>query len=98
LDFAIQEVPMSMRAAVSALVLLTSFAAEAADPAHNLILFVPDGLRADMVTPATAPEMAALRDKGVAFPNSHAMFPTFTLPNSSAMASGRHTAANAIVK
>src|SRR5262245_59756300 len=83
------EVP-KLRAALFTLVLMTSFTAEAADPPRNLILFVPDGLRADMVSPATAPEMAALRDKGVAFPNSHAMFPTFTMPNSSAMASGHY--------
>lgn len=31
---------------------------------RNLILFVPDGLRALKVTPETAPAMAALRDKG----------------------------------
>ena len=32
--------------------------------------------------------MAALRDKAVNFKNSHALFPTFTMPNASAMASG----------
>src|SRR5207248_2043595 len=34
---------------------------------HNLILFVPDGLRALKVTPQTAPAMAEVRDKGVNF-------------------------------
>ena len=34
---------------------------------RNLILFVPDGLRALSVTPETAPAMAAVRDKGVNF-------------------------------
>src|SRR5262249_35323337 len=34
--------------------------------------------------------MAALRDKGVAFKNSHSLFPTFTTPNASAMATGHY--------
>src|SRR5260370_2179139 len=55
---------------------------------HNLILFVPDGLRALKVTPETAPAMAEIRDKGVNFKNPHSIFPTFTMANSSAMATG----------
>jgi len=55
---------------------------------HNLILFVPDGLRALKVTPESAPAMAEIRDKGVNFKNPHSVFPTFTMANSSAMATG----------
>src|SRR5262249_13937293 len=58
------------------------------DTPHNLILFVPDGLRGRIVTPQTAPTMAELRDKGVNFKNSHSLFPTFTTANASAMATG----------
>jgi predicted AlkP superfamily pyrophosphatase or phosphodiesterase len=57
---------------------------------HNLILFVPDGLRALKVTPETAPAMAAVRDKGVNFKNSHSLFPTFTMANGSAMSTGHY--------
>jgi arylsulfatase A-like enzyme len=57
---------------------------------RNLILFVPDGLRAMMVRPDTAPAMAEVRDKGVNFRNPHAMFPTFTMANASAMATGHY--------
>ena len=57
-------------------------------PPHNVILFVPDGLRALKVTPETAPAMAELRDKGVNFKNPHSLFPTFTTANASAMATG----------
>ena len=57
---------------------------------HNLILFVPDGLRALKVTPESAPAMAAVRDKGVNLRNSHSMFPTFTTANASAMATGHY--------
>jgi hypothetical protein len=55
---------------------------------RNLILFVPDGLRALKVTPETAPTMAAIRDKGVNFANPHSLFPTFTMANASGMATG----------
>jgi predicted AlkP superfamily pyrophosphatase or phosphodiesterase len=57
---------------------------------HNLILFVPDGLRSRIVSPQTAPAMAEVRDKGVNFKNSHSMFPTFTMANGSAMATGHY--------
>src|SRR5215469_4816218 len=62
--------------------------AQAADPPHNVILFVPDGLRALAVTPQTAPTMAAVRDQGVNFANPHSLFPTFTMANASGMATG----------
>src|ERR1700709_505511 len=57
---------------------------------HNLILFVPDGLRGRIVTPQTAPAMAEVRDKGVNFRNSHSLFPTFTTANASALATGHY--------
>src|SRR6476620_3510556 len=73
---------------------LFTFAASAASAQNatprNLILFVPDGLRGRIVTPQTAPAMAELRDKGVNFKNSHSLFPTFTMANGSAMASGHY--------
>src|ERR1700680_1320933 len=59
-------------------------------PPRNLILFIPDGLRALKVTPQTAPAMAEVRDKGVNFKNPHALFPTFTMANGSAMATGHY--------
>ncbi|HXZ00615.1 MAG TPA: alkaline phosphatase family protein [Stellaceae bacterium] len=84
-----------MRVALVALVLLViglagAASEAAADPPHNVILFVPDGLRAVMVSPETAPAMAALRERGVNFTNPHALFPTFTTPNASAMATGHY--------
>jgi type I phosphodiesterase/nucleotide pyrophosphatase len=57
---------------------------------HNIILFVPDGLRGRIVSPETAPAMADVRDHGVNFKNSHSMFPTFTTANASAMATGHY--------
>src|ERR1700736_2712330 len=57
---------------------------------HNMILFIPDGLRALKVTPEMAPAMAEVRDKGVNFKNPHSLFPTFTMANASGMATGHH--------
>lgn len=83
----------------SALVLLLAAAlapAQAAQAApaprkpHNLILFVADGLRGGIVSPTTAPAMAALAKRGVAFPNSHSLFPTFTTANASALSTGHY--------
>ncbi len=73
------------------LTLLTAGAALAQnDTPRNLILFVPDGLRGQIVTPQTAPAMAEVRDKGVNFGNSHSLFPTFTMANASGMATGHY--------
>ena len=55
---------------------------------HNVILFVADGLRSAIVSPETAPALAAVRDQGVNFRNSHSIYPTFTTPNASAIATG----------
>ena len=57
---------------------------------HSLILFVADGLRSQIVTPETAPALAAVRSEGVDFPNSHALYPTVTTVNASAMATGHY--------
>lgn len=67
----------------------SAFAASAA-PAHNVILFVPDGLRAGIVAPDIAPALSNLRAEGVDFSNSHSIFPTFTMPNASALATGHY--------
>src|SRR5712671_7458066 len=75
----------------ASLISLTTGAALAQNgTARNLILFVPDGLRGRIVTPQTAPAMAEVRDKGVHFKNSHSLFPTFTMANGSALATGHY--------
>jgi hypothetical protein len=73
--------------AVMALTVVPVVCAAAGSP-HNVILFVPDGLRAAIVDSQTAPTMARLRDEGVSFVNSHSLFPTFTTANASAFATG----------
>src|ERR1700733_15310804 len=62
--------------------------AQTQEPAHNVVLFVADGLRSRMVDEATAPTMAAMAREGVYRRNGHPLFPTFTTANASAMATG----------
>jgi arylsulfatase A-like enzyme len=71
-------------------VLCTGLASAQNNTPKNLILFIPDGLRALKVSPDTAPAMADVRDKGVNFKNSHSLFPTFTMANGSAMSTGHY--------
>ena len=70
-----------------------SGAAAAAAPGHNVlghnvIVFVADGLRYGAVDASSAPQMQAIRREGVDFADSHALFPTLTTPNASAIATG----------
>src|SRR6476469_5019717 len=74
----------------SLLLLSAGFASAQNNTPRNMILFIPDGLRALKITPETAPAMAAVRDKGVHFKNSHSLFPTFTMANGSAMSTGHY--------
>ncbi|MGU3667369.1 alkaline phosphatase family protein [Methylobacterium sp. A49B] len=71
---------------------LIGFAVAATAPAQaaprNVVLFVADGLRYGMVNAANAPAMDRLVRAGVRFTNTHSLFPTFTLPNATAMATG----------
>src|ERR1700733_14134557 len=55
---------------------------------RNVIIFVADGLRPSSVNAEDAPGLWAIRQHGVAFTNSHSLFPTFTTANASAIATG----------
>ena len=55
---------------------------------RNAIIFVADGLRQGSVNEEDAPAMSLVRKRGVFFVNSHSLFPTFTTPNASALATG----------
>src|ERR1700754_3485103 len=48
---------------------------------HNLILFIPDGLRPESVNVSRTPTFARVPDQGVRFANSHSVFPTLTMVN-----------------
>lgn len=52
------------------------------------MLFVIDGLRPDSITAAETPNLYRLRTEGVAFENSHSVFPTVTRVNSASLSTG----------
>jgi hypothetical protein len=64
----------------------TSHADKASRAKRNAIIFIADGLRAGSVNATDSPTLLALRENGVFFLNSHAVFPTFTTANASSMA------------
>ena len=57
---------------------------------HNVVIFVADGLRSRGVNDATAPNLSALARQGISLVNSHSLFPTFTMANASAIATGHY--------
>src|SRR5205823_9375246 len=81
---------LSLLPSLGLILFSVSIAAAQNNTPRNLILFVPDGLRGQIVTAQTAPAMAEVRDKGVNFRNSHSLFPTFTTANASATATGHY--------
>jgi arylsulfatase A-like enzyme len=52
------------------------------------VIFVADGLRHGSVNERDMPTLSALRAEGVDFQNSYSMYPTFTMANASAIATG----------
>jgi arylsulfatase A-like enzyme len=59
------------------------------DTKKRVIIFVWDGLRPDSVDDAVTPQLARLRDgRGTNFRNHHAMYPTLTMMNAAAFATG----------
>src|SRR5262249_49838015 len=63
-------------------------AQSAGTPRRNVIVFVADGLRRGSVTAEETPALWRVRQQGVDFSNSHSVFPTFTMANASAIATG----------
>jgi arylsulfatase A-like enzyme len=57
----------------------------------KVIVFVWDGLRPDSISAQTTPNLATLRDRSaVNFRDHHAAYPTFTMMNASAFATGAY--------
>ncbi|HEY7246906.1 MAG TPA: alkaline phosphatase family protein, partial [Xanthobacteraceae bacterium] len=79
---------LALAASLSFIGLSAACAQAQAPRPHNVVLFVADGLRFRMVDDSTAPTMAAIAREGVTLRNAHALFPTFTTSNASAMATG----------
>jgi PHD/YefM family antitoxin component YafN of YafNO toxin-antitoxin module len=79
--------------ALSAILVLASAMLPAAigaknQPARLVIVMVWDGLRPDFVTRAETPNLYAMEHEGVDFAHSHALYPTVTMVNAAALATG----------
>src|SRR5215510_14252350 len=62
-----------------------------------VIVFVVDGLRPDAITVEDTPTLHRLGTEGVAFTNSHAVFPTVTRVNAATLATGAQPGTSGIV-
>ncbi len=65
--------------------------------ARVVLVFVLDGLRADAINPVDTPTLFRLRQEGVHYLNSHAVFPTVTRVNAAAIGTGAYPGTNGIV-
>jgi predicted AlkP superfamily pyrophosphatase or phosphodiesterase len=72
-------------------------AAESPGQARVILVFVIDGLRPDAINPRDTPVLFRLRQEGVHYLNSHAVFPTVTRVNAAAIATGAYPGTNGIV-
>jgi predicted AlkP superfamily pyrophosphatase or phosphodiesterase len=59
-----------------------------ASPVHRVIIFVWDGMRPDSISEADTPHLAALTNRGSTFADNHSSYPTFTMMNAAAFATG----------
>jgi Type I phosphodiesterase / nucleotide pyrophosphatase len=75
--------------------LLAASPAIAGNATLNLVL-VLDGLRPDAITAEETPHLWRLRQEGVNFANGHAVFPTVTRANATAIATGTYPDRNGI--
>src|SRR5262247_2464156 len=58
------------------------------DTRRNAIIFIADGLRPGSINAQDMPTLWSIWQRGVNFTNSHSLFPTFTMANASAIATG----------
>jgi hypothetical protein len=65
--------------------------------ARVVLVFVLDGLRPDAINPGDTPTLFRLRQQGVHYLNSHAVFPTVTRVNAAAIGTGAYPGTNGIV-
>ncbi len=82
---------------LAALVVCLTAPASAQSAASLHLVFVMDGLRPDSINEADTPNLNRLRREGVAFENSHAVFPTVTRVNSTSISTGSYPARHGIM-
>ncbi len=67
---------------------LRNEAAKTGQHARRVIVFVWDGMRPDSITETDTPHLAALQRAGTFFADNHSSYPTFTMMNAAAFATG----------
>src|SRR5262244_3964650 len=65
--------------------------------ARVILVFVLDGLRPEAINPVDTPTLFRLRQEGVHYLNSHAVFPTVTRVNAAAIATGAYPGRHGLV-
>src|SRR5260370_14416030 len=61
-----------------------------------MILMIWDGLRPDLVTQRDTPNLFRMADEGVRFDRHHSIFPTLTMVNATALATGAPPGVNGL--
>src|SRR6266566_3380462 len=88
-----------MRQIISLLFLIVCSSAAAAVPAkpeRHVVVVVWDGMRPDFVTEQNTPALWKLAREGVTFRNHHAVYPSATMVNGTAMVTGVYPGRNGI--
>ncbi len=81
-------------AAICFLAANTAIAQKSQGQADHVVLIVWDGMRPDFVTEKYSPTLWKLSREGVTFRNHHAVFPSSTNVNGTAIATGVYPARN----
>ena len=89
-----------MRRIISLLFLIVCLSAAAvvpAKPEHRVVVVVWDGMRPDFVTEQNTPTLWKLAREGITFRNHHAVYPSATMVNGTAIVTGIYPGKNGII-
>ena len=89
-----------MRRIISLLFLIVCLSAAAvvpAKPEHRVVVVVWDGMRPDFVTEQNTPTLWKLAHEGITFRNHHAVYPSATMVNGTAIVTGIYPGKNGII-
>ena len=89
-----------MRRIISLLFLIVCSSAAAvvpAKPEHHVVVVVWDGMRPDFVTEQNTPTLWKLAREGITFRNHHAVYPSATMVNGTAIVTGIYPGKNGII-
>jgi predicted AlkP superfamily pyrophosphatase or phosphodiesterase len=93
--FALSVLLAAMIAACTAPSAMRAGADASAPPAQRrVIVFVWDGMRPDSITQEATPNLAALAKRGTFFSDNHSSYPTLTMMNAAAFATGAFSGAS----